>query len=362
MSKRVWTVRAYREGDEVQIRKLFESVFGEELSADRWNWQYRDNRTDTIIITLAEAPNGDLVGQYALRPTWMKVGDDRCLGTLSLDTMVHPDYRRQGMFTKLARRTYEVAAQRGIPLTYGFPNQNSYRGFVDKLDWVDLCGRIPVFAKVLNVRNVLSNRIISKALLTAATLLSRPSLAVFYRLRSGAELPRGYAVRRVSRFDERFNYFWEEVSAAYRILVARDGPYLNWRFVKNPTEEYSLLACERGNDIAGYVVLKCQEKFGLRIGLIVDILTGGGAQRINEALISQAVDRFQGEADLVTCLMLEHTMQASALRKNGFIMVPEGLFPQELYLGVRKHTDEYPEQFLTNPENWYITWADHDTV
>lgn len=362
MSKKTWTMRAYEEGDEEQIRGLFELVFGQELEASRWSWQYRENYTDTIIITVAEGDGRELAGQYALRPTRMKIGDETRLGTLSLDTMVHPNYRRQGMFTKLAERTYEVAAKQGIPLTYGFPNQNSYRGFVGKLDWVDLCGRIPIFVKVLNTRNVLSKRIGNKRLLSAATLLSQPSLAVLYQLKNGGDLPLGYDLNKVSRFDDRLDTFWVEASTAYKILVARDTTYLNWRFVENPTEEYSILLCENGADVAGYMVLKYEEKFDLRLGFIVDVLTRSGASDLGTALISEAVTRFQHQADLVTCLMLEHTSQATALRRNGFVVVPEGFFPQELYLGVRRHTNEYSEEFITNPENWYITWADHDTV
>ena len=355
-------MRPYREGDEGNIQELFVLVFGKELSAERWNWQYRDNHTGMITITLAEGEGGELAGQYALRPVRMKIGEKTCLGTLSLDTMVHPDYRRQGMFTKLATRMYEVVAEQGIPLTYGFPNRNSYRGFVHRLNWVDLCGRIPLFVKMLNVRNVLSKRISNRLLLSVVALAGRTALALFYTFRKGA-LPADCRLEEVTRFDDRVNVLWDKASTSYSILVVRDKEYLNWRYVENPTDEYTLFVVERGQKTGGYAVLKCEERFGLQVGFIVDMLTVPNEPDIDNGLISEAVEYFRKEQmDMVGCLMLEHTPYVQSLGRNGFVIVPQRLFPQELYLGVRRHTDEYSEQFITNPKNWFITWGDHDAI
>lgn len=52
----------------------------------------------------------------------------------SADTMTDPDYRGEGLFTKLARMTYLEAQKQGIQLIFGFPNENSYPGFI-KLGW-----------------------------------------------------------------------------------------------------------------------------------------------------------------------------------------------------------------------------------
>jgi len=356
-------MRPYQEGDEDDICKLFETAFGDALSAERWYWQYRDNHTGRITITLTENTDGEIVGQYALRPVRMKVGDKSCLGTLSLDTMVHPDYRRQGMFTSLASQMYDVVTEQGIPLTYGFPNQNSYYGFIHKLEWVDLCGRIPLFVKILNVKTVLSKRIGNRLLLSIAAALGRVALNLFYSFQGEGELPADCEFKKISHFDGHFDDLWEEASSAYDILVVRDKTYLNWRYVENPTDEYTILTVERESKIVGYAVLKTEEKFGLKVGFIVDLLTIPDEPVIASGLISVAVKHFREERlDMVGCLMLEHTPYAESLRKNGFVIVPQKLFPQELYLGVRRHTDEYSEQFITNPENWFITWGDHDAI
>jgi hypothetical protein len=69
--------------------------------------------------------------------------------------MTHPDYRNQGMFTALAKTCIEMAASMGIEVLYGFPNEDSYHGFVHKLNW-DHTGDVPQFARVLNPTGITS--------------------------------------------------------------------------------------------------------------------------------------------------------------------------------------------------------------
>ena len=52
------------------------------------------------------------------------------------DTMTDPDHRKKGLFTKLAKETYDFAGKNGISFVFGFPNEFSYPGFKKKLDWI----------------------------------------------------------------------------------------------------------------------------------------------------------------------------------------------------------------------------------
>jgi hypothetical protein len=52
------------------------------------------------------------------------------------DTMTHKSHVGKGLFTTLAKMTYALAKEKGATLVFGFPNDNSYPGFVRKLDWI----------------------------------------------------------------------------------------------------------------------------------------------------------------------------------------------------------------------------------
>ena len=60
------------------------------------------------------------------------------LAAQSGDTMTNPKYAGKGLFTTLAKMTYDLARTEGIQFIFGFPNSNSYPGFVKKLSWTHL--------------------------------------------------------------------------------------------------------------------------------------------------------------------------------------------------------------------------------
>jgi hypothetical protein len=51
------------------------------------------------------------------------------------DTMTHKKHTGKGLFIRLAKMTYDLAREKGAYMVFGFPNSNSYPGFVKKLDW-----------------------------------------------------------------------------------------------------------------------------------------------------------------------------------------------------------------------------------
>jgi len=72
---------------------------------------------------------------YGIFPIRMYYDSVDFLIAQSGDTMTAPSYQKKGLFTKLAKKTYEISEKRGIKLIFGFPNTNSYSGFKYKLEW-----------------------------------------------------------------------------------------------------------------------------------------------------------------------------------------------------------------------------------
>lgn len=72
---------------------------------------------------------------YAVYPCFLTNGKDRFLAAQSGDTMTHPNHRGQGLFVRLAQKTYELCKESNVRCVFGFPNENSYPGFVRKLNW-----------------------------------------------------------------------------------------------------------------------------------------------------------------------------------------------------------------------------------
>lgn len=118
-----------------ESRNLLQLVFKEhadKFSFDYLKWQYADNPVGPIVGF--NAYWGDvLAAHYVTMPIFMNIEGKKTLGVLSLNTATHPDHRGKRLFTILAERTYQYAAENGYKFVIGVANANSTHGFIKHL-------------------------------------------------------------------------------------------------------------------------------------------------------------------------------------------------------------------------------------
>lgn len=95
-------------------------------------WQYIDNPIGEIVGF--NAFYGDcLAAHYVTMPITMVLFGREVKGLISLNTATHPDHRGKGLFTILAKTTYDYAKENGFEFVTGVANANSTHGFLNKL-------------------------------------------------------------------------------------------------------------------------------------------------------------------------------------------------------------------------------------
>ena len=95
-------------------------------------WLYTENPVGMALGF--DAFDGDqLVAHYVCIPTNILGSAGPLRALLSLNTATLPKYQGRGLFTQLAQTTFEAAKQFGYDCIYGVANQNSTKGFVQKL-------------------------------------------------------------------------------------------------------------------------------------------------------------------------------------------------------------------------------------
>ena len=97
-------------------------------------WQYSRN-PDGKAVGFNAWFEDELVGHYATIPLVAELFGKTEKGLLSLNTATHEQHRGKGLFTKLAKATYEQAAKDGYSFVIGVANGNSTHGFTKKLDF-----------------------------------------------------------------------------------------------------------------------------------------------------------------------------------------------------------------------------------
>lgn len=116
---------------------VYEDAFSNKVSLDYLQKKQDTSYTDLSYVGyIAYTKDNKPVAYYGVYPCLIDYNGGKYLAAQSGDTMTHSKHTGQGLFTILATKTYEYCKANGIHLVFGFPNKNSYPGFVQKLGWV----------------------------------------------------------------------------------------------------------------------------------------------------------------------------------------------------------------------------------
>jgi GNAT superfamily N-acetyltransferase len=235
----------------------------------------------------AIAVDGDVcAGLYIIWPVTLRLGSEDVLGAQSMDTMTHPDHRGRGLFTRLAEECFSIAERRGFEVVYGFPNENSYPGFVRRLNF-DHAGDVP-------------------------TWIHTPGR--FGRRRSTDVEP----LRDLAELAPLIEEFLSEKDVC---RVRKDDTWLRWRYEQRSGEDYEWAVVRDSDGDVGAAALIGERdtswgQFG-RGDLRVHELFGRDEDALTEVLIAVASRARERKARSLRMLAHSPALEPS-LRKAGF--------------------------------------------
>jgi len=149
------------------VGKLYTEVYGSAPAIDYFLKKYDTAYTGVENVGFIAYNTDNMpVAYYGVIPCFIQYGNKIMLAAQSADTMTHPRHRYKGMFVELSNMTFDLCRQLDILILFGFPNQNSYHGAVNKLGWkmtgTMTCFTIPVktlplesLSKKINIFNKL---------------------------------------------------------------------------------------------------------------------------------------------------------------------------------------------------------------
>jgi len=206
--------------DKREILALLSQVFGMDFNHSEFDWYklkhpYAMSRVYCAIEILSERPAGVICSQTFT----YRVGSENQQISLLVSGGTHPDFRRMGVFGKLANVIVEHGSRMGVQYCVTFPNpfmRQSFPAFM-KAGW-----QVPAEYRFLEKSQ--------------------------FRSSSGAAV-------RVERFDQRFDALAQEAAKSFDFFQIKDHRILNWRYIEKPNTRYDCFAAGDG-DVKGLIVLK----------------------------------------------------------------------------------------------------------
>lgn len=222
-----YTVRRFHPEDRDGVMALDSVVWDRDRGTDWFQWKYERNPlVDRTPIFVAER-DGEIVGARPFIPVRLRVGDVVLDALQASDTMVHPDHRRRGIFSRMTERAIEAYADGDPALIFNYPNAAARSGY-EKLGWRTLDGQVTYY-RLQNPARLVSARFDD----TVGSLLRRvfrPLVREFRR--DGCRLDSPPDVEITARAKTPCSTLASLYAGRVpdRVHVLRDEAFLRWRF------------------------------------------------------------------------------------------------------------------------------------
>jgi hypothetical protein len=103
--------------------------------------------------------------------------------------------------------------------------------------------------------------------------------------------------------------------------------------------------------------------FGMKLGLIVELLVVDQEEGAARSLLRRGTQHLlERGAEAIACVIPDRAPYGSALRREGFLRIPDQLLPRQFHFMVRPRPDDPGLISALNPESWYLSWGDNDAV
>jgi len=358
-----FTIRDSVPGDEREILRLCQRVFAASLTLEEWNWRTFGNPAGkTLSLVAFQKDDGRLIGHMAGVSVDLAVGRISRKAFFIIDSVVDPLQKGRGIHAALsmaiAKKSGELAA--GFPI--GLPNQQAYLPCL-KMGGTHLL-TIPVFFKVLHWRRVVRAKLRSNFLAQIAGVLGRP-----FQQGQAPDKRTEFTLQEVQRFESSLDELSDRVGPRFGICPKRESSLLNWRYFERPGSPYSVFSISSGGQWQGYIVVRLLEKWGLRLGTLVDLFFDPDCAPAGQLLLCHAEKQLRASgADVLWGLFAAPQTYQKLFRKTGFFKAPQlkGLrrfhFVADFITidGLRPDLDRRDGALLRQADQWFLSLGDTD--
>jgi hypothetical protein len=128
---------------------IYKNAFGTDLNLDAFQKkQHTVAFGDSYVGYIAYDENNAPAAFYGVYTCKIEYNGTLYKAAQSGDTMTHSDHTGKGLFTMLAQKTYEYCIENGFHCVFGFPNENSFPGFIKRLGWSHFDDLTPYLIRV----------------------------------------------------------------------------------------------------------------------------------------------------------------------------------------------------------------------
>jgi len=335
------------------------------LTLEEWNWRTFGNPAGkTLSLVAFQKDNGQLIGHLAGLPVDLIVGRFPRKALFVIDSVVDPLHQGRGIHAALSLAMSKRSSELEAALPIGLPNQQAYLPCL-KMGSTHLL-TIPIFFKVLDWRRVVRAKLHSNFLAQIAGVLGRP-----FQQNKVPDTSTELTIQEVQRFESSLDELSNRISPRFGICPKRESNLLNWRYFERPGSPYSVFSISSGRQWQGYIVIRLVEKWGLRLGTLVDLFFDPDCAAAGQLLLHYAEKHLRaGGADILWGLFAAPPIYQKLFRNAGFFRAPQVKGLRRFHFvadfvaidSLRPDLDRRDGALLRQGEQWFLALGDTDLV
>lgn len=323
-----------------------------DLRMARWKWMFLESaqRFDVPpMVWMFRKAQGIVAHQGALTVSLQVAGKRYTTGWF-VDTFVLEKFRKGPIGTGVIEK-----ARLDLPFNLSLGQTEQMRSIQLRLGWKQVAD-LQTLMLVLRPSRVLQGKFNPLVRLAAMAALRISQQFRLWRGRSRLTPP---TIRPIADFGPAHDQLWNEVSPRYQTTVVRDVPYLRWKYVTQPGQDFTRLELSRDGKVVGLVILKFVEPgnfYPYRRCFLVDFVVDPSRPEdvywIFEAARREAV---QLEYDAIFLYLIHPHLQHLA-EHYGFLRRD----PQRYLLIAAEGVPDEVRQAALDPQAWFVTQGDSD--
>jgi GNAT superfamily N-acetyltransferase len=347
-SKVQWQVVRYAPKYRQAVLDLMELVQGHPTSPEAFSWWFEQNPTGDVNVCLG-LHEGRAIGVSCHNTFRMLYKGQEHIISFPLNALTHPDYRGQGVYSRLERANEEHARQLGVPFMLSFPNAVSTPIFLGRLGWIKIATRRFCFRPLRCDR--LAARVPVLKWISPLLKVCNPFFAAHRRIDQ-----LGFSATSEEEFGDWADQIYDANRPTLPTCIARGRTYLTWRFMRDPSNKYRLFAIRDGGEVVGYVVLGKIQKRGVSIGYIANALMLPQYERLSVKVQNSFTGEFRAlGVDLILGWPTAGPRGSRGWYNSGFLP----LFKRPFFI-YKEAAADISKQRFENCGNWFFQLGDLD--
>lgn len=330
---------------------IFKTVFQIDISNTAFRYKHYENPYRLSTPLFVEKIGNKIKGINGFMAAKFICESQELYAAQSCDSAVLEQYRGKGVFTAIIKNAQKQLQSAGVDFLFGFPNQNSYPGFIN-LGWkheVDLCR----YFLPIDWYALLQNKIGKKCARIAHTLLIQVTLSKINRLakKTFNGTIKSYDLCPFNGED------YSIINNCGKIMIKRSLEYYVWKLDKNPTKNFKYIVAKEEGRLYGFVV------YYVRDGE-VDIVDWFCAPTDNKYLImAKLIKQLINEGTKINILSINtKSEEVQFMKRLGFWNSSSRVLRRTTTPLVIYIMNATLESKLHVPEKWLLHCIDSDTI